>query len=129
MSKKDPNYAVKVEKAIAEKYGHEAVQNPKSNWDEKKEKEYLEQLKAQTIKEDKQKQKNERIKIGGFFVNKKLLNREKNRKCDVCKTYSFNIKDDFYFNKYECCSECYLKYVEFREERWKKGWRPNENEN
>ena len=28
------------EKAIAEKYGDEAVQNPRGNWDEKKEKEF-----------------------------------------------------------------------------------------
>ena len=35
---KDPNYAVKVEKAIAEKYGKEAVVNPKSEWDDDKEK-------------------------------------------------------------------------------------------
>ena len=33
------------EKAIAEKYGTEAIQNPKANWDEAKEKEYLEQMK------------------------------------------------------------------------------------
>ena len=33
MSKeKDPNYVVKVEKAIADKYGEEAIQNPKANW-------------------------------------------------------------------------------------------------
>ena len=42
---KDPNYAVKVEKAIAEKYGKEAVVNPKSEWDDDKEKEYLAELK------------------------------------------------------------------------------------
>ncbi len=30
-----------VEKAIAEKYGNETVQNPKGNWDEVKEKDYL----------------------------------------------------------------------------------------
>ena len=30
MKNKDPNYVVKLEKAIAEKYGEEAIQNPKS---------------------------------------------------------------------------------------------------
>ena len=34
-----------VEKAIKEKYGDEAIQNPRADWDEKKEKEYLEQMK------------------------------------------------------------------------------------
>ena len=41
MSKKDPNYTVKVEKAIAKKYGEETIQHPKSNWTDEKEKEYF----------------------------------------------------------------------------------------
>ena len=44
MKSKDPDYAIKVEKAIAEKYGNDTVQNPKANWTDEKEKEYLEQL-------------------------------------------------------------------------------------
>ena len=36
--KDDPNIVVKIEKAIAQKYGDETIQNPKSNWDEEKEK-------------------------------------------------------------------------------------------
>ena len=32
-----------IEKAIAEKYGKEAIQNPKGNWNEAKEKEYIQQ--------------------------------------------------------------------------------------
>ena len=51
--KKDPNYIVKVEKAIAEKYGEETVQNPKSNWNEEKEQNYLQQLKKLSEKERK----------------------------------------------------------------------------
>ena len=39
----DPNRIAAIEKAIAEKYGKEAVQNTKGNWNETKEKEYLEQ--------------------------------------------------------------------------------------
>ena len=38
----------KIEKAIAKRWGSEAIQNPKGNWDEKKEKQYLEQLKKLT---------------------------------------------------------------------------------
>jgi phosphoribosyl-ATP pyrophosphohydrolase len=41
---KDPDYIVKVEQAIAKKYGEEAIQNPKAEWDENKEKVYLEQM-------------------------------------------------------------------------------------
>jgi hypothetical protein len=35
----DPNRIAAIEKAIAEKYGKEAVQNPRGNWTETKEKE------------------------------------------------------------------------------------------
>ena len=45
MKKNDPNYIVKVEKAIAEKYGEEAIQNPKRYWTDEKEKQYVKQLK------------------------------------------------------------------------------------
>ena len=44
MSKKDLNKIAAIEKAIAEKYGEDAVSNPRSNWGDEKEKEYLEQL-------------------------------------------------------------------------------------
>ena len=33
---KDPNYVVKIEQAIAKKYGELAVQNPKKTWTEEK---------------------------------------------------------------------------------------------
>ena len=39
----DPNYEIKIEKAISEKYGEETVQHPSKNWDEEKERDYLEQ--------------------------------------------------------------------------------------
>jgi hypothetical protein len=32
---KDPDYLIKVEKAIQKKYGDETIQNPKANWDTK----------------------------------------------------------------------------------------------
>ena len=41
---KDPHYVVKVEKAIAKKYGDETIQNPRKDWDEGKEKEYQAQI-------------------------------------------------------------------------------------
>ena len=45
MSDKELNKIAAIEKAIAKKYGKEAVQNPKGNWNEEKEKEYIEQVK------------------------------------------------------------------------------------
>ena len=41
MKKKDPNFVAKLEKAIADKYGNETIQNPKLNWDEEKEQKYV----------------------------------------------------------------------------------------
>ena len=70
--KKDQDYIVKLEKAIAQKYGKEAIQNPVSNWDEIKEKDYLQQLKDLTDKEKVIESKAEKVQRNGFFVSKKL---------------------------------------------------------
>jgi len=124
MNEKDPNYAVKVEQAIAKKYGEETVANPKSKWDDEKEKEYLDQLKdaytADADTEDLDKED-----VYGVFIPSKLLKEESKRSCPVCNTYSFKSYDDVYMTKFECCRNCYTQWVEHREERWHKGWRPN----
>jgi len=44
MTEKDFNYIARVEKAIKEKYGLDAIVNPKSGWDREKEEKYLEHL-------------------------------------------------------------------------------------
>ena len=41
---KDPNLIAKIEQAIEKKYGKEAIKHPKAEWNEEKEKEYLEQV-------------------------------------------------------------------------------------
>ena len=119
---KDPNYAAKVEKAIAEKYGKEAVVNPKSEWDDDKEKEYLAELKN-NYRNDKS--ESERVELGGVLISKELLNKESKRSCPTCNTYSFKSVDDLYMTKFDCCNKCYIQWIEGREERWKLGWRPN----
>jgi hypothetical protein len=124
MNKKDPNYAVKVEQAIAKKYGDAAVVNPKSGWDDEKEKEYLEQLKDAYLA-DAETEDLDKEEIHGVFIPSKLLKEESKRSCTTCKTYSFKSKDDVYMTKFDCCWDCYIQFVEGREERWKKGWRPN----
>ena len=125
MNNKDWDKLAKIEQAISKKYGSEAVQNPKGNWTDKKEKEYLDQIKKLAEKEAQLQQKDEKVEVNGILVPKKLLNKESNRTCPVCDTYSFNVRDDVYMNKYDCCRLCYIKYVEDREERWQSGWRPN----
>ena len=125
MREKDWNKIAKIEKAISKKYGEDAVQNPRANWTDEKEKEYLEQIRTFTEKEYNLLEKDEKVELNGILVPKKLLNKESNRTCPVCGTYSFDVRDDVYMNKYDCCRVCYVKYIEDREERWQSGWRPN----
>ena len=124
MKKKDSNYVVKVEKAIASKYGDETIQNPKKNWSDEKEKEYLSQLK-ELYENFEEKQGQDHEEVNGVFISKKLFNKESVRSCPVCNVYSFKSNDDVYMMKFDCCFKCYVKWVEGREERWKEGWRPN----
>ena len=91
----DPNYLVKLEKAISKKYGSETIENPRKHWTESDEEEYENQL------------------------NRELARRS----CPVCKTYSFNLKDDAYMSKFECCFKCYIKHIQGTpegEERWQR---------
>ena len=125
---KDPNLIAKIEQAIEKKYGKEAVIHPRVNWDEEKEQEYLKQSKEASKKDRRKKEKAEKIEKDGFLISKKLLTKRSNRTCSVCSTYSFDIKDDVYMSKYDCCYVCYVKHVEDREERWETGWRPNQGE-
>ena len=121
---KDPNYPIKVEQAIVKKYGEDTVQHPKKNWDNKKEKEYLSQIKEfYTISE----QTLNEVEVEGVLISKKLITKESNRSCPVCNTYSYKSNDDVYMSKFDCCEKCYIQWVEGREDRWKKGWRPNAN--
>ena len=127
MTKKDLNYIAAVEKAIAGKYGKETIQNPKNNWDEIKEKEYLQQIKELAEKERKRNEADEKVNVNGVLVSKTLLNKEPGGSCPVCEKYLFSAKDDICIVKYDCCYQCYIKWVDFREERWMEGWRPNES--
>ena len=106
------------EKAIAEKYGDEAVQNPRNNWDEEKEKEYIEQLKKIAKLERENRSKDDLVEHNGVLISKKLLTRREQRTCPVCDVYSFSVRDDLYMNKFKCCFKCYVKHVEGREEKW-----------
>ena len=126
---KDPDYAIKVEKAIADKYGVDAIQHPAKNWNPEKEEIYLEQIKLLNQKLDKISEKLEKVEVQGVLISKKLLNKDSNRSCPVCNIYSFDTKDDVYMSKNQCCRNCYIKYVEDREDRWATGWRPDKGKN
>ena len=129
MTAKNMDRIAAIEKAIKEKYGEEAVAHPQAEWDDEKEKKYLEEIKKLSEKKQVIAEKSDKVENGGFFISKKLLNKEIRRECPVCDIYSFDMKDDVYMNKFECCYECYIQYIDGREERWKKGWRPNNGNN
>ena len=126
MSDKNFDKIAAIEKAIADKYGSEAIQNPKANWDENKEKEYLTQMKEHYEALHKNEVAQEKVDVNGIKISKKLLNRESLNNCPVCGSFPRKTMDDVCLVKFECCSKCYIQYVEGREERWTKGWRPNE---
>ena len=119
---KDLNHIAKLEKAIKEKYGEEAIQNPKGTWTKEKESKYLKDLKdfySTNLKKEDTQQKE------GFIVKSRITPKEENRVCPVCKKYSMESNDNLYMTKFDCCYECYIKHVQGREQRWKTGWRPN----
>ena len=122
--KKDLNKIASIEKAITKKFGQETITNPKSLWTDEKEEEYLKQLKEFYSKEKKDLEFVEKLQEDGFLIPKNLITRKSKRKCPVCNIFSFEMKDDLYMNKFECCFKCYVQWVEDREERWLKGWRP-----
>ena len=127
MSNKNFDKIAAIEKAIKEKYGEDAIVNPKSNWNESKEKEYLEQMKLLYKRNNKNRDYQEKVDVNGIKISKKLLNRESLKNCPVCGAFPKSIKDDISLIKFDCCSKCFIQYVEGREERWLKGWRPDEN--
>jgi hypothetical protein len=127
MSKLDPNKIVAIEQAIAKKYGEEAIQNPRNEWDEEKEKEYLKQMKEMYAKTRQNEVSAQKIDINGFKVSKKLFNRDSLGICPVCSSMPKRTIDDVCMLKFNCCGHCYIKYVEGREERWSAGWRPEIN--
>jgi len=125
--KKSLDDIARYEVAIAKKYGKEAIKHPKADWTDEKEKEYQQQIRDLYQKEKKISQKREKIEIDGFLISKKLFNKDSNRNCPVCLVYSFDLRDDVYMAKFDCCHRCYIQWVEDREERWESGWRPKKD--
>lgn len=123
--KKDYNHIAAIEKAISEKYGKNAAQDLRSEWDDKREKEYLEQLKSANKRRSKAERKDEEI-AENTFISTRVGKRKDTRSCPVCETYSFSMKDDLYMNRFSCCYLCYVDFVQDREERWEDGWRPDQ---
>ena len=125
--KKDWNYIASVEKAIAERYGKDTVQDFRSEWQPEKEKEYFSQLESKRKKKDNRSSKNNKSKtIGDITIRNSRTRRTVDRTCPVCKTYSFSGGDDLYMNRFQVCRSCYYDFAQGKEEDWQNGWRPTE---
>ncbi len=122
--KKDLNQIAKIEKAVKDKYGHEAIQNPRQFWSAEKEEKYLEDLREFYSPSTRPRVKNQETKEGFIIRDNKLAAPRISNHCPVCARVSFKASDDLYMKKFDCCELCYVKYVTGREERWKNGWRP-----
>jgi len=127
MSKKDWDQVAAIEKAIAQKYGKEAVQDFRCDWEEDKEKEYFSQLSVRRTKTQNRPPSRETLQIGEITVRKRPKVKTGGRTCPVCKTYSFSAADDLYMNRFQVCRPCYYDFVQSREEQWTTGWRPDDD--
>tara|TARA_Y100000310_G_scaffold331352_1_gene404748 strand:+ start:2254 stop:2655 length:402 start_codon:yes stop_codon:yes gene_type:complete len=127
MKNKDLNRVAAIENAISKKYGQEAVHNIRGDWNPTKEEEYLQQMRECYSKIKKNEEHQEKIDINGIKISKKLLNREPLKNCPICGTFPQKSMDDVCFIKFDCCHNCYVQYVEDREERWLQGWRPKQS--
>ena len=100
-----------LEKAIREKYGEEAITNPKGSWNPEKEQEYIEEVKKAYQKEIAEREK---LEIDGVLVDKKLINKVIDRSCKYCNSLSFKRNDDLYLTKFGSCFKCYVLKIEGR---------------
>jgi hypothetical protein len=120
--KKDLNYIAGLEKAIKKKYGNEAIINPLSRWSDEKEEDYQQQLQNSYPEQSLDEAFED---LNGVLIHKKLIKERKRKHCCTCSSKIKNLDDDACYTKYQTCFACYIEHIEGREERWLKGWRPN----
>ena len=122
-TKKDLNEIAAIEKMFSEEYGKESIKNFKSDWNQAKEKKYLRQLKLHNKKINSA--ETATVIVDGIRFSQNVIEKKEERTCPVCKTYSFSGKDDLYMNRFKCCYECYIDFVQGREDRWSEGYIPS----
>jgi|TARA_Y100000310_G_scaffold233177_1_gene236031 hypothetical protein len=69
----------------------------------------------------------------GYWIEKKLDPRISESynipaKCSLCTFPMRELDDAISYTSYECCSKCYVQFVEGRKDRWNSGWRPEKEE-
>jgi len=109
------NKIARIEKAISKKYGKKAIMNPKSNWNKDKEERFQKSAKKfyKKISEIKDKRRK---------MNRGLTH---GRPCPICSKYFLSTRDEAKLYKYGCCHDCFIDFVDGREDRWATGWRPD----
>lgn len=122
--KRDLETLQQIEESIRNKFGEEALIDPRSLWNETKEKDFKNQLVEEQEKYLLREKNEEKVEENGFLISKCLLTTKKCEGCQTCGKFFTDASDNIYLLKFECCQQCYILYVEDREERWKNGWRP-----
>lgn len=107
----------KIEKQIKEQFGKEALVDPNEFLDDEFQKKFEVQLKERAEKIIEENLESEMVEQNGFLISKRLITRERtNRVCAKCKIFSFNLRDDVYMLKYNCCMDCFILHIEGRKQ-------------
>lgn len=125
MENKKKDNADKIVSAIKEKYGPDVDIAPREEWDQEKERRYLEDLKKIKDCEDL-----EEVDEGEYKTIKRIIETDKNNVCHKCGKYGLKRNDDVYLGKYGFCAECYIKFYQGSAAWWEerqKGKIKNEN--
>lgn len=125
MTKVDFDQIAHLEKLFVEEYGAQSIKDFRAEWNPHREEEYLEQLARQTRRDNSAETK--KIEISGVLITERAIERKADRVCPVCEIYSFSRRDDLFMNRFSCCYECHVEFVDGREDRWTTGWRPDVN--
>jgi hypothetical protein len=124
----DAQTVAALEKAVAEKYGKDAVQDFRSEWKEEDEKRYLAQLEKRTKLSLQKEKPTHIIDDGEIEIKTHRTEKTQDRTCPVCKTYSFSPRDDLYMNRFKACRLCYYDFIFCREDDWMSGKRPTDEQ-
>ncbi len=114
----DLERVAKVEKAIAEKYGEDASRDIRHFWDKEKELEYSRQIKEEYTKRNNLDRHKNEVEKEGFVLIRRKGESNHASQCPICDKFLSSADDDIYYNKFECCSGCFIQYVEDRESQW-----------
>jgi hypothetical protein len=110
MNKNDPEYKKLVEETIREESGDKAVSDPLAEWNQTKEKNFLDEY-ENLVKNSERKEKiyenDEVVVIDKLFTKNK-------RVCEKCKKSVLGNRDTIYITKHKVCEKCFIIHYEGR---------------